>query len=93
MIRPNTGDTYNLWLASKPKAGLCFMISNQPYCLYQQLVAEPIMPKVVTFETVGPASDPSKAKPCGYARYDRPVSLYPLSLIKITLIVDDNYNF
>jgi hypothetical protein len=61
--RPTTADTYNLWLASKPKAGSCFMISNQPYCLYQQLVAEAIMPKEFTFETVGPASDPSKANP------------------------------
>lgn len=61
--RPTTADTYNLWLASKPKAGSCFMISNQPYCLYQQLVAEAIIPKEFTFETVGPASDPSKANP------------------------------
>jgi hypothetical protein len=35
--RPTTADTYNLWLASKPKAGSCIMLSNQPYCLYQQL--------------------------------------------------------
>ena len=61
--RPNTADTYNLWLASKPKAGSCFMVSNQPYCLYQQLVTKAIMPKEFTFETVGPTSDPSKANP------------------------------
>jgi hypothetical protein len=61
--RPNTVDTYHLWLASKPKAGSCFMISNQPYCLYQQLVAEAILPKELTHETVGPASDPAKANP------------------------------
>jgi hypothetical protein len=63
MRRPNTADTFNLWLASKPKAGSCIMISNQPYCLYQQLVAEAIVPKEFTFETVGAASDPSKANP------------------------------
>lgn len=61
--RPNTADTYNLWLASKPKVGSCFMVSNQPYCLYQQIVTESILPKGFTFETVGPASDPSKANP------------------------------
>ncbi|HEY5235110.1 MAG TPA: hypothetical protein VIJ14_02930 [Rhabdochlamydiaceae bacterium] len=63
VTRPNTVDTYNLWLASKPKPGSCFMLSNQPYCLYQQLVAEAIMPKVFMHETVGPASDPAKANP------------------------------
>ncbi len=61
--RPNTADTYNLWLASKPKAGSCVMVSNQPYCLYQQLVTEAVMPKGFIFETVGPASDSSKANP------------------------------
>src|SRR5260221_8073371 len=61
--RPITADTYNFWLASKPKAGSCFMISNQPYCLYQQLVAEALVPKEFTFETVGPASDSLKANP------------------------------
>ncbi len=62
-IRPTTGDTYNLWLASKPEVGSCFMVSNQPYCHYQQLVAEALMPKEFTFETVGSASDPAKANP------------------------------
>lgn len=61
--RPNTVDTYNLWLASNPQAGSCIMISNQPYCLYQQLVAEATLPKEFAFETVGPASDPAKANP------------------------------
>jgi hypothetical protein len=61
--RPNTVDTYRLWLASKPKAGSCFMVSNQPYCLYQQLVAEATLPKELTFETAGPGSEADKQKP------------------------------
>jgi hypothetical protein len=64
-VRPTTADTYNLWLASKPKAGTCFMVSNQPFCLYQQLIAESIMPKEFMFETVGPAADPDKVNPAG----------------------------
>lgn len=61
--RPNTVDTYSVWLTSKPKAGVCFMVSNQPYCHYQQFVTEAILPKEFTFETVGPASDPSTQNP------------------------------
>lgn len=52
--RPNTVDTYRLWLSDKPAPGSCFMISNQPYCHYQHFVAEAIMPKEFAFETVGP---------------------------------------
>ncbi|HEX2579142.1 MAG TPA: hypothetical protein VHK67_01905 [Rhabdochlamydiaceae bacterium] len=63
LVRPTTADTYNLWLASKPKAGGCCMVSNQPFCLYQQLVAESLIPKEFTFETVGPAADPDKVNP------------------------------
>lgn len=61
--RPTTGDTFNLWLASKPKPGVCFMVSNQPFCVYQQLVAEALMPKEFAFETVGPVADPDKVNP------------------------------
>jgi len=63
--RPTTADTFKLWLASKPKPGVCFMVSNQPFCVYQQLIAEAILPKEFAFETVGPAANPDKVKPAG----------------------------
>ncbi|HEX4839795.1 MAG TPA: hypothetical protein VFU89_05080 [Rhabdochlamydiaceae bacterium] len=62
-LRPTTADTFKLWLASKPKPGACFMVSNQPFCIYQQLVAEALVPKEFAFETVGPVADPDKVNP------------------------------
>jgi hypothetical protein len=61
--RPTTGDTIRLWLASSPTPGRCIMISNQPYCLYQQLVTQNVMPKSFTFETVGSAADLTALNP------------------------------
>ena len=55
--RPNTGDTIKRWLASSPATGTCCMISDQPYCLYQQLVTQNLMPKEFKCETIGSAPD------------------------------------
>lgn len=55
--RPTTIDTYRLWLASNPPPGRILAVSNQPYCLLQQLVAQNIMPKGFTYETVGEAPE------------------------------------
>lgn len=59
MKRPSTGDIFNLWLQSSPAPGRCFFVSNQPYCFYQQAVAENIMPKTFVYETVGAAAEAS----------------------------------
>jgi hypothetical protein len=60
---PNRADTLQAWLGSSPTPGLCFMISTQPYCIYQQLVAEHALPQGVKCETIGPAGDPSVQNP------------------------------
>lgn len=61
--RPTTVDTYLLWLSTKPKAGSCFMVSSQPYCHHQHFIAEALMPKEFTFETVGSGVDPATQNP------------------------------
>lgn len=57
--RPSTNDTFHLWLQSSPAPGRCFFVSNQPYCFYQQAVAENLMPKTFVYETVGPPAEAS----------------------------------
>lgn len=59
MRRPSTIDVFNLWLQSSPAPGRSFFTSNQPYCFYQQAVAENIMPKTFVYETVGSAAEAS----------------------------------
>jgi hypothetical protein len=61
--RPTTADTFQQWLTTNPVPGRSLMISNQPYCIYQQLVAEGIVPKEFMYETVGPSTDPSMQNP------------------------------
>jgi hypothetical protein len=61
--RPTTADTFLLWMANKPQPGSCFMVSDQPYCLYQQFIAEATLPQEFKFETVGSAADPSEQNP------------------------------
>lgn len=60
--RPSYIDTLNLWLQSSPAPGRCFSISSQPYCFYQQTVAENVLPKTFIYETVGPPADASIQK-------------------------------
>jgi len=55
--RPSTADTFHLWLQSSPAPGRCFFVSNQPYCFYQQAVAENLMPQTFVYETVGSSAD------------------------------------
>lgn len=57
--RPSTFDTFHLWLQSSPAPGRCFFVSNQPYCFYQQAVAENLMPETFVYETVGPPAEAS----------------------------------
>ena len=51
--RPSTGDTIQAWMDLFPKPGKCLFVSNQPYCLYQDLVVKNYLPKSFLFETVG----------------------------------------
>jgi hypothetical protein len=57
--RPTTVDTYSLWLKSSPIPGACLFFSNQPYCHYQNVVAEALMPKGFSVETAGMKADPN----------------------------------
>jgi len=50
--RPTTDDTVKAFRKQYPDAKSCLFISNQPYCLYQEAVAQ--------CETAGPAANPSK---------------------------------
>jgi hypothetical protein len=51
--RPNTKDTIDSWLATKPKPGRALVISNQPYCSYQHSVARVLLPPEFDVETIG----------------------------------------
>jgi hypothetical protein len=52
-VRPNTGDTYRAWLASKPTPGSILLISSQPFCFYQKAVAQATFPQAFEIEAVG----------------------------------------
>lgn len=54
--RPQTGDTIQAWLASKPQPAKAVFISSQPHVGYQHAVAKGVMLKEFDFETIGPAS-------------------------------------
>ncbi len=51
--RPNTGDTIKLWLDEMPHPGSILAISNQPYVGYQHAVLKTLVPKELSFQTVG----------------------------------------
>jgi len=57
--RPTTSDTYVYWLSTGPAPGSCLIFSNQPYCHYQNAVAQLFIPKEFTVETIGIRADPS----------------------------------
>lgn len=51
--RPTTADTVNSWVATNPQSGSILAISNQPYCVYQQVVLRSLLPEEFFVETVG----------------------------------------
>ncbi len=55
--RPGTRDTFSLWLSRAPAPGRCFIVSNQPYCLFHRLVAKNMMPKEFTSEIICSAAE------------------------------------
>lgn len=57
--RPTTADTYIHWLSTDPVPGSCLIFSNQPYCHYQNAVAQLFIPKEFAIETIGFMAEPS----------------------------------
>lgn len=51
--RPTSADTIANWLKSSPKVGSILAMSNQPYCVYQQVVIKSLVPREFSVETVG----------------------------------------
>lgn len=54
--RPNTGDTFKLWIKSIQPHGKVLAISSQPYVGYQHAVLKTYVPNTMSIVTVGPAS-------------------------------------
>lgn len=52
-VRPSTADTVGAWVKTEPAPGSCLLISNQPYCLYQDAVSRKLFPQPFDIETVG----------------------------------------
>jgi hypothetical protein len=57
--RPNRAEAFQFWLKTSPPPGTCLLISNQPYCHYEQALAQNVLPKEMKFEVVGPKADPA----------------------------------
>lgn len=58
--RPATADTVIRWLEKRPlpQPGMVLVVSCQPFCNYQQLVVESLVPKGFVIKTVGAKADP-----------------------------------
>lgn len=55
--RPIRKDTYIAWLSTHPQPGSILLISNQPYCPFDQTIAVSSLPQSFSIETVGVAID------------------------------------
>ena len=53
MYRPTTADTVKDWLKTNPISGSALVISSQPFCLYQKVVTESLLPTTFKVEAVG----------------------------------------
>jgi hypothetical protein len=51
--RPTTADTVVKWLMKNPTPGKVLVISNQPFCHYQKVVTETLLPKTFTVDVAG----------------------------------------
>jgi hypothetical protein len=51
--RATTECTVKHWMKQNPKKGTCMLISSQPFCNYQQVVAQTLLPKTFKITTVG----------------------------------------
>ena len=53
MYRPTTADTVKDWLKTNPTPGTALVISSQPFCHYQKVVTESLLPTTFRVKTVG----------------------------------------
>ena len=53
MVRPTTVDTVEDWLKTNPKEGTVLVISSQPFCHYQKIVTESLLPCAFSVDVVG----------------------------------------
>ena len=53
MYRPTTADTVKDWLKMNPTPGTALVISSQPFCHYQKVVTESLLPATFTVKAVG----------------------------------------
>ncbi len=53
MYRPTTADTVKDWLKTNPLAGSALVISSQPFCHYQKVVTESLLPTTFRVQAVG----------------------------------------
>jgi hypothetical protein len=51
--RPTTADCVRDWLKENPTPGLTLVISSQPFCHYQKIVAESLLPETFVVKAVG----------------------------------------
>jgi hypothetical protein len=51
--RPTTADGVKDWLKTNPTPGTALVISSQPFCHYQKVVAESLLPTTFTVQAVG----------------------------------------
>lgn len=51
--RPTTADTVKDWLKTNPVPGTAVVISSQPFCHYQKVVTESLLPKTFKVSVVG----------------------------------------
>lgn len=57
--RATTATTVAAWMEQNPEAGDCLLISSQPFCNYQEVVAKTLLPATFNVETVGSACSES----------------------------------
>ena len=57
--RATTATTVTAWMEQNPEVGDCLLISSQPFCNYQEVVAKTVLPATFNVETVGSACSES----------------------------------
>lgn len=81
--RPTTADAVKKWLTSRPtpQPGTALVISNQPFCNFEHLAFESLLPKGFIIRTVGKA-----------AAADTPVAVYLDTIARALYVWHENKN-
>ena len=58
LVRPNTRDTLDAWIALDPVCQSAVVVSSQPFCGYQFAIVKNALPTSMDFDVVGPEADP-----------------------------------